>query len=162
MAQSRTEQLIAWLDDAYAMETGLVAIIQSHASHFSNVPQVAQRMHQHIVETQQHAQRVEQCLRILGRTPSTVKSTLSSIMATAEGMSTSIFSDQRMKDALADYASEQFEVGCYTALVAAARELGYTEIAMLCEANLREDLAMAEWLLMQLPSVVWIENRPAA
>src|SRR5689334_7941572 len=120
MAQTRTDQLIAWLDDAYAMETGMVSILQTQASHFSYVPEVVQRIHQHIVETQQHAQRIEQCLRLMGTAPSSMKSTLSSLMATAEGLGTSLFRDQRVKDALMEYASEQFEVGCYTALVTAA------------------------------------------
>jgi ferritin-like metal-binding protein YciE len=57
-------------------------------------------------------------------------------------------------DALADYASEQFEVACYTALVSAATQLGYEDVAVLCRRNLREDEAMAAWLLQQLPAVV--------
>jgi ferritin-like metal-binding protein YciE len=152
---SGTSQLIAWLDDAYAMETGLVGILQNHASHFNDhMPNAARRLQQHVVETQQHAQRLQDCLRILNTTPSGVKSTLSSFMGSIEGASTAIFRDQLVKDALGDYASEQFEVSCYTALVHAATELGYPEIADLCKRNLTEDQAMAAWLLQQVPAVV--------
>jgi hypothetical protein len=45
-----------------------------------------------------------------------------------EGATTAIFRDQVVKDALAEYASEQFEVACYTALVGAATELGMTTL----------------------------------
>ena len=65
-----------------------------------------------------------------------------------------MFRDQLVKNALADYASEQLEVACYTALVSAATELGYPRIADLCKENLQEDQAMATWLLQQLPAVV--------
>ena len=36
----------------------------------------------------------------------------------------------------------------------AARELGHQAIAIRCEENMREDLAMAQWLNDQLPNVV--------
>jgi ferritin-like metal-binding protein YciE len=154
-ASTRTDQLIAWLDDAHAMESGLIAILQNHASHFGDrMPAAARRIEQHIVETQQHVQRLQDCLRLLDATPSGVKSTLSSLIGSVEGATTAIFRDQLVKDALADYASEQFEVGCYTALVSAASQLGYPEIARLCRLNLEEDSQMAAWLLQQLPTVV--------
>jgi ferritin-like metal-binding protein YciE len=150
-----TDQLVSWLDDAHAMESGLIPILQSHATHFGDrMPNAASHIQQHIVETQQHVQRLEQCLRLLNATPSRVKSTLSSVIGSIEGSSTAFFRDQLVKDALADYASEQFEVGCYTALVSAATQLGYIEVARLCQQNLVEDRAMSEWLLQQLPAVV--------
>ena len=157
MAQTAIDQLVTWLDDAHAMESGLAGILQSHAAHFTEFPGAADRIRQHITETEQHARRLEQCLAQLGRSPSGVKSTLSSLMGTIEGASTTMFRDRLAKDVLADYASEQFEVACYTALVSVALRLGYTDIARLCEDNLREDMAMAEWLLEQLPDVVAYE-----
>lgn len=157
MAQTAIEQLVTWLDDAHAMESGLVGILQSHASHFSAFPGAADRIRQHITETEEHARRLERCLTQLGAVPSGVKSTLSSLMGTIEGASTAIFRDRVAKDVLADYAAEQFEVACYTALVSVALRLGYTDIARLCEENLREDQAMADWLLEQVPDVVTYE-----
>jgi ferritin-like metal-binding protein YciE len=148
-------QLVAWLDDAYAMETGLVSILQTHAgSYESTLPETAARLRQHISETRQHADRLEQCLRTLGSAPSTAKSTVSALMGTVEGMSTAIFRDELVKNTLADYGAEQFEVACYTALVSAAMKLGYPDVAHLCEQNLKEDEAMAAWLRQQLPAAV--------
>jgi ferritin-like metal-binding protein YciE len=152
---SGTEQLVAWLDDAHAMESGLIPILEHHASHFGErFPNAARRLQQHVVETQQHVQRLQECLRLLDSAPSGVKSALSSLIGSVEGTTTAIFRDQLVKDALADYASEQFEVACYTALVSAATELGYPEIATLCKQNLQEDQAMAAWVLQHIPSVV--------
>ena len=148
-------QLIAWLDDAYAMETGLIPILQTHAGAFEpKLPEAAARVREHISETRRHADRLEQCLRTLGSAPSTAKSTVSAMMGTVEGMATSIFRDELVKNALADYGAEQFEVACYTALVTAAMQLGYPDVAHLCEQNLKEDEAMATWLRQQLPAAV--------
>lgn len=154
-ARTRTDQLIAWLDDAHAMESGLIGILQTHAAQFgSALPNAARHLEQHIVETQQHVQRLQECLRAMNAAPSGVKSMFSSVIGSLEGLSTSVFRDQLVKDVLADYASEQFEVACYTALVNAATELGHPDVARLCRQNLEEDKAMAAWLLQQVPSVI--------
>src|SRR5687767_1624944 len=138
------DQLIAWLNDAYAMEQGLIPVLQNHASDAQRLmPNAAARMQQHIAETQTHAARVEQCLRSLGTSPSTVKSTLSQMLGTVEGLATGIFKDEPVKNALADYSAEQLEVACCRALATAARQLGHEEIAQLCEMNMQEDEAMA-------------------
>lgn len=148
-------QLTAWLDDAYAMEIGLIPILQNHAAAFDRgMPEVAARLREHITETRQHAARLEQCLRVLGTTPSTVKSAFSSVVGTLESVSTAAFLDQLVKNVLVEYGSEQFEVGCYTALVTAAREAGYPDVAGFCEQNLKEDQAMAQWLVQHVPDVV--------
>lgn len=149
------DQLISWLNDAYAMEQGLIPILQNHASDArANMPDAAKRIEQHITETRNHAGRLEECFRELGTTPSTLKSTLSSVMGTVESVATGIFRDEAVKNVLMDYASEEFEVACYLALVTASRELGHERIAELCEENMREDEAMALWLRDQVPTVV--------
>jgi ferritin-like metal-binding protein YciE len=150
------DQLVTWLDDAYAMESGLVSILQNHAGQLdgNNLPVAAHRLRQHIEETRTHAARLQQALAVLGTSPSRIKSMLSSAIGSVEGASTAIFRDHVVKDVLADYASEQFEVACYTALVHAATSLGYAEVADLCQQNLREDLSMAEWLLVEVPTAV--------
>jgi ferritin-like metal-binding protein YciE len=148
------DQLIAWLDDAHAMESGLIPILQTHASHFSDqLPNVARRLEEHVVETRQHVQRLQECLLILNVTASGAKSTLSWLVGSVEGATTAIFNDELVKDALANYGAEQFEVACYTALVGAATQLGYIDVARLCQQNLREDEAMASWVLQQIAAV---------
>jgi ferritin-like metal-binding protein YciE len=144
MARNGTDQLATWLDDAHAMESGLISILQVHASHVSHLPDAVQRLERHVVETQQHVERLNECMRLLGTAPSGIKSALSSVIGSVEGASTAIFRDEVVKDALADYASEQFEVACYTALVSMATALDYPDIARLCNQNLQEDRAMAE------------------
>ena len=147
--------LISWLNDAYAMERTLIPILQNHAKDAeTGMPEATARIRQHIDETQTHAQRLEQCLRILGTTPSTVKSAMGTAMGTAQSVMTGMFSDEVIKNALSDYGAEQFEVGSYTALIAAAEQSGHDEIARLCGENLREDQLMAAWFEQQIPKVV--------
>jgi ferritin-like metal-binding protein YciE len=149
------DQLIAWLNDAYAMEEGLIPVLENHAKDADReMPEAAVRIRRHIDETRRHAERVEQCLRELGTSPSTVKSTLSSLIGTVQSVSTGIFRDEPVKNILSDYSAEEFEVASYRALAAAATELGHARIAETCEENMREDEQMARWLDQQIPIVV--------
>ena len=75
-----------------------------------------------------------------------MKSALSALFGQVQSVSTGLFSDELMKNALSDYAAEQFEIACYRSLVVAAEELGDARVAALCRANLQEDEAMARWL----------------
>jgi ferritin-like metal-binding protein YciE len=149
------DQLIAWLNDAHAMEMGMIRVLQSHAINArESMPDAATRLDQHVVETRLHADRIEQCLLELGTKPSAVKSTLSSVLGSIEGVATGFFSDEPVKNTLVDFGAEQFEMACYDALITAARQLGRARIAELCELNRKEDEAMALWLRDQVPAVV--------
>jgi ferritin-like metal-binding protein YciE len=149
------DQLISWLNDAHAMEQGLIPILQNHANDSdAHFPEAAARIREHAAETEAHARRIEECLTLLGSAPSAVKSNMSYAIGWGESFMTGLFSDELVKNALADFAAEQFEVGAYTALIAAAEELGEMEVARLCEENLREDQLMAGWFERQIPNVV--------
>src|SRR5688572_19551086 len=149
------ELLVAWLQDAYAMEAALPSTLRAHASHAKGImPDVVERLRDHAEESELHAERMRHALLRVGAQPSIIKSALSAMMGPVQGITTGLFSDVLVKDALADLATERFEVGCYDALIAAANYLGESEVAAFCLQNRTEDHAMAGWLETRLPAVV--------
>src|SRR5437762_8560444 len=117
--------LVSWIRDAHAMELALEPILENHAKDAEQqMPDVSARDREHVRETRQHADRMRQALEHMGQSTSTVKSTLSALFGQVNSVSTGMFSDELMKNALSDYAAEQFESACYRALVTAATELG--------------------------------------
>jgi ferritin-like metal-binding protein YciE len=68
-------------------------------------------------------------------------------------MSTALANDKMLKNAMASYAIEYFEISAYMANAEAARELGHEDIAQVCETIMREEQQMADWLESQLPIV---------
>jgi ferritin-like metal-binding protein YciE len=148
------DTLIAWLNNAHAMERELIPVLRDHANDFRGMPAAQQRLDEHARETERHAERVRSAVEMLGGQISTLKTGSAIIAGNLLSVSTAFFSDELAKDALMDYGAEQFEVGAYTALIAAAEEIEEPEVARLCRENLREDEAMAEWLLRQVPKVV--------
>lgn len=75
------------------------------------------------------------------------------LTATAQSISGVFAGDEVMKGPLASYTFEHMEIASYTILIAAANAVGEGEVARVCEQNLREEQAMAEWLKDNLPQV---------
>lgn len=146
--------LIAWLNDAYAMENALVPILQNHADDARHDPDTRFRIQEHVDATKRQAERVRECVERLGSTTSTTKSALAQILGSAQSVSTGPFSDELVKNALMDYATEHFEIACYEALGAAASRLGETDVARVCKEIAAEERQMADWLREKLPGVV--------
>jgi ferritin-like metal-binding protein YciE len=150
---SSKEQLIGWLNSAYGMEQAQIQVLENHAKDAADIPEIRERDDQHLVQTRRHVDLVRECLKLLGETPSTVKSAMGNVMGMVQGASTGIFSDEILKNCLHDYASEHFEIACYRSLIAAAEELEQPVIARHCFEILRDEEAMASWLEENIPKV---------
>jgi ferritin-like metal-binding protein YciE len=151
---TRQSDLIDWLNDAYAMEKSLEVMLRKQSLNEDAHHAIRERARIHLDETEEHAERVADCLSMLDAKPSTLKSATGQVMEMAKGMMTKMASDERVKDFLAAYGAEYFEVACYKALIAAANVAGAESIVPLLEKNLKEDEAMAAWLDLNVNAVV--------
>ena len=147
------EQLITWLRDAHAMEHSRAGVLERHAHAARELPATREQFERHLHQAREHATRIEECLSQLGATPSAVKALAGDFMGAMQGMSTAVFQDELIKNALADYAMAHFEMGCYSSIIAAAEEAGHIEIARTCGEILREEVRMANWLEEQIPEL---------
>ncbi|ELY4521268.1 ferritin-like domain-containing protein, partial [Cronobacter muytjensii] len=65
--------------------------------------------------------------------------------------------------AISGYVFEQFEIACYTSLIAAAKAVGDEQGVAVFQQILEQEIAMAEWCLNHLPDVTQqFLNRSAA
>lgn len=154
MTTPSDELLISWLNDAYAMEQSLEDTLKRHADDAAGNPDVQSRIMQHITETKDQARIVKDCIEGLGGSTSKVKSAVSNVMGMAQGVLNRPASDTMVKNALADYAAEHFEIASYEALIHAATELGHADIAARLRPILVQEQAMAEFLAQALPAAV--------
>lgn len=151
---TRSDLVIAWLDNAYAMETGLVHTLQSHAKDAQDFPQLQARIQQHVEETRRHADLVRACVVRLGGSTSGLKSGMATAVGKAQGVAMRPAQDKVVKNALADSSAEQMEISSYQALIAAAQGLGDQETVAMCQQILQDEEGMARFLDQQLPNVV--------
>lgn len=151
MSESR-EWLVQWLRDAHAMEEQAETMLNGQVNRIENYPELSERIRQHIQETRQQAARLETCLDRIGQGSSTLKDAGGKLTAMAQSLSGVFAGDEVMKGSLASYTFEHMEIASYTILIAAAKSLGEAEVAQVCEENLREEVAMADWLKSHIPA----------
>lgn len=153
MANSPRDNLIYWLRDAHAMEVGTLDNLERLAGRIEQYPQLKARIQQHISETRGQEQRLKELLESLGDSPSTWKEAVTKIAGNVQAMVGMVMSDEMLKNAIAAYAFEHFEIGNYKALIATAEQAGETRAVTVLQQNLREEEAMAEWLGQHLPHI---------
>lgn len=156
------EQIAAWLRDAYAMEQSLANVLQQHIKDAQDMPEMRERLERHLEDTRSQAERVRACLDSLDESPSAIKSAAGSAMGFMQGMSTGLFRDELVKNTIADYTMEHFEMACYSSLASAAEDAGFADIAQTCREIFSEEAEMADWLEEQIPEITRLHLQQAA
>jgi ferritin-like metal-binding protein YciE len=151
MADQNT--VTSWLNDAHALELNLVQVLEHRVNDTKDYPQIQSRIQQHLEQTRRHAELVKGCIERLGGSTSAVKSAMGQVSGLFQGISTGLAKDEIVKNALADYASEQFEIASYTSLIAAAQTIGDQQTAAVCRQILHDEEEMARWLQQQIPLI---------
>jgi ferritin-like metal-binding protein YciE len=162
LARGRREEIIMkdhkeiladWLRDAHAMECSLVSMLEKQSDSMSDYPLVQRRLADHALESQRHADRVEECLKQLGQDTSTLKDAMAKMMGKAGPYAMAMASDEPVKIALANYGLEHFEIACYRSLQAAAEHCGESHIAEVAAAIIRDEENMAQFLETEMDEI---------
>ena len=153
MANSSRENLLSWLRDAHAMEVGTLDNLRRLVGRMESYPQFKTRLEQHIRETEGQEQRLKLLLEGMGGSTSTVKETVTRLAGNVQALVGALLSDEMVKNAIAAYAFEHFEIANYRALIATAEQAGEARAVPALQENLREEEPMARWLEEHLPEL---------
>lgn len=130
-----------WLRDAHAMEKQAESMLESMASRIDNYPDVRARIEQHITETKHQITLLEEILDRNDISRSMLKDSMSKMMAFGQSMGGMAASDEIVKGSISGYVFEQFEIACYTSLLAAAKKPGTWRQYLLSNLSLRKNNA---------------------
>lgn len=150
---NKVEHYHDWLRDAHAMEKQAESMLESMASRIDNYPDIRARIEQHITETKRQIELLESVFDRNNISRSVVKDSMSKMAALGQSAGGLFASDEIVKGAISGYVFEQFEIACYTSLIAAAEQAGDTEGVAVFKTILAEEEAMAKWTLEHLPDV---------
>lgn len=153
MATSKRDTLITGLRNAYGLEGQALSTMENVQSRLENYPQLKAAVTQHITETRQQQQMVEQMLHRFGEEPSTLKEAAMKMMGNLQSMFHASASDEVLKNSFALHAFEAFEIASYTSLIAMAEEIGETEVANTCRQILRQEEATEQKLRQMIPEI---------
>lgn len=145
--------LLDGLRNAHAMESQAISLTKGQADRLENYPQLRARLLQHCEETERQRERVDACLNAMGSDNSTLKDLALKFGANMQMLIHGAASDEVVKNSLASFAFENFEIAAYKSLIAAADAVGERQIVDICRQNLDEEVTMARWLDEHLSEV---------
>jgi ferritin-like metal-binding protein YciE len=147
------EHLVDWLRDAHAMEMSAISILERQESRLESYPDMLAKVREHVTITRSQAERLEGLLQHLGDDTSMLKDAAGRFKGNMSALMNAAASDEVVKNAIANYTFEQFEIACYRSLIAAADELGETRVSDVCAEILDQEEEMADWLDEHIPTI---------
>lgn len=140
MAEDVNEQLLRYLNDAYAVEVWAISSLRD-LSEAAMDTDVRQAVTEHLAVTQSQADRLSARLLALGGDKSEPKGFLNSIIGKGSDLLNVFHSheDKQAQDVIQAYSLQHFEVVMYTSLKACADAIGDHETAQLADTIIGEE-----------------------
>ena len=153
--ENTRERLVRYLDDAWAVEKGLIPILNDMAEG-ANDPQIKAMFEQHRMVTHQQEEALEARIRALGEEPSGGKGFFSQFLSKVADFMHHAEDDYdaTTQHLMKAYATENFECAMYQALEAYSTAISDTETASLARQLHQQEKQAAE--------MVWQMIEPAA
>jgi ferritin-like metal-binding protein YciE len=144
---------VSGLQNAHAVEQQALALIDRQLDRLVRYPEVADRLRLHRIETQQQIERLNDILRSLGASHSSLKDMALNFMGNVAALSNTMAPDEILKNSFVNYAFENFEIASYRSLITLAEAGSFPTAAELLQTTLREEEAMASWISDSLPEL---------
>jgi ferritin-like metal-binding protein YciE len=145
-AETAREIYITGLRNQHAIENQAVELLERQLGRLENYPEMAARMRSHLQESKDQGRRIEELLAGLNTSHSTLKDMVTSFMGNVAAIGHATASDEVIKNTLANYAFEHYEIAAYQALLAVAEVAGEQSAMSLLVQSLKEEQAMAQWI----------------
>lgn len=145
---------IVGLRDAHAVENQALGIMDRQIEHLAQYAEVEARLRVHRGETERQIDRLETILDTLGDSPSAIKDAALKFSGSVAALAHALSPDEIVKNSLANFAFENFEVATYKSLITMARAGGFEAAIPLLEESLREEQAMVAFLDETLPVII--------
>jgi ferritin-like metal-binding protein YciE len=154
MADSYKDLYITGLRDAHALETQAVELLKRQVERLENYPAMSERLRQHIEESRNQATRIERILDNFGTSQSTLKDAGLGLVGNLLALAHAPAPDEVVKNTLANYAFEHYEIASYRGLLTMAEMAGDASGPKLLQESLEEEIRMAEWINQHLSETV--------
>ena len=138
------EVFLNGLRNQHAVENQAVSLLSRQVERLENYPEMEARMRQHIDESKTQAQRIEDLLGQLGSSHSSLKDTGLSFMGNMAALAHTVAPDEVLKNTMANFAFEHFEIASYKSLLALSDSVGQSGAQSAQKQSLGEEIAMAE------------------
>jgi ferritin-like metal-binding protein YciE len=135
---------ITGLHNAHAMETQAIQILTRQVERLETYPEMEAQLRRHIAESETQRDRLDEVLAGLEEKHSMLKDTALGFVGNMMALAHTPAADEVIKNTLANFAFEHFEIAAYESLSAIAEALGHPITAF--QTSLKEEEAMALWI----------------
>ncbi|MGH7057879.1 MAG: DUF892 family protein, partial [Acetobacteraceae bacterium] len=140
------EVYVTGLRNMHAVENQAIEMMERLSSRLESYPEITRHLNQHLTESKEEERRLEELLRSLGTSESMVKDTVLSFAGNMAAMGHAGAADEVLKQIMAAFAFEQYEVAGYKCLLTLAEATGHTAALVPLRQSLAEEETMAAWL----------------
>jgi ferritin-like metal-binding protein YciE len=143
VGQALNDQLLKHIDEALAMEQNVLRMLDSMIESTED-PQIKDELRQHRLDTEKHADRMEQRLEAHGASPSLVREAGGIAAALMKGVVDIARGEKAGRNARDGYATEHLEIAAYQLLERVAQRAGDEETAEAARLNRADEEKMAK------------------
>ncbi len=137
---------VTGLNNAHAMETQATQLISRQLERLENYPEMAAKLRDHLHETEMQRTRIEEVLAGLSESHSSVKDAALGLVGNLAALAHTPAPDEVLKNTLANFAFEHFEIAAYKSLIVMAEAVGDKSGLNAAKASLVEEERMAQWI----------------
>lgn len=137
---------VTGLRNAHALETQALEMIERQLDSLEHYHEVRARLQQHHQETEQQQKRLRAILDRHDESTSMLKEMSQSFMGNMAALGHAMASDAILKNTMANFAFENFEIATYKSLIVMARAAGDQPAVSDLTQTLQEEQAMARWI----------------
>src|SRR2546423_4365562 len=123
MAQELKEQLVKHIDEALAMEQNVLRMLDGMIETTEDA-EIKDELREHKLETERHAERMQQRLEAHGASPSVVKEVGGIAGALMKGVVDKTRPEKALRNARDGYTTEHMEIAAYQLLKRIAQKAG--------------------------------------
>ena len=152
-AERANSVFVTGLKNAHALENQALELMNRQVERIENYPEVKAKLQEHIEETHNQIARLESLLESLGESRSVLKDNVLSLTGNLAAIAHAFTQDEIVKNSIANFAFENFEIASYKSLIQLAQETGHQQAQHPLQETLREEEAMAAWVDKHLPDV---------
>lgn len=134
------------LRNQHAVENQAIELLERQIGRLENYPAMVDRMRQHLQESREQARRLEDLLSQLGTSESSMKDTMMSFMGNMMAIGHTAAPDEVIKNTMANYAFEHYEIAAYKSLLTLADITAHSAGTGALKQSLSEEEAMAHWI----------------
>jgi ferritin-like metal-binding protein YciE len=144
-SEEMRDQLVKHIDEAYAMEQNVLRMLDGMIE-TTDDPEIKEELRQHKLETEQHAERMQQRLEANDASPSVVKEAGGIAGALLKSVVDIARPEKAGRNARDGYTTEHMEIAAYQLLERIAARAGDEETAEAARLNRADEEKMAKKL----------------